>query len=172
MEIENNYKIYLLWLFLLLVAIVASWQMWVAMAKKRIDKIMRTAKFINPTEKFRITSQFGQRTAPVAGASTNHNGIDIATPIGTPVVAPADGTVTLVNNVPNMGGKQIVITHNDGYKTGYAHLSEQLVSVGQNVKQGQLIAKTGNTGIGTGPHLHFTLTYNGVKIDPLKYFYK
>jgi len=168
---KNNYKIYLLWLFLLLVAVVASWQMWVLTAKKTLDKIMSKGQFINPTDKFRITSQFGQRTAPTTGASTNHNGIDIATPHGTPVVAPADGEVLVVNETAQ-GGKQIIIIHNDGYKTGYAHLSEQLVTVGQNVKQGQLIAKTGNTGIGTGAHLHFTLSYNGVKIDPLKYFYK
>ena len=168
---KNNYKIYLLWLFLLLVAVVASWQMWVAIVKNKLDKIMSNGNFINPTEKFKITSGFGNRTAPTAGASTSHNGIDIATPLGTPVVAPADGVVTLVNYVPNLGGKQIVIKHNDGYQTGYAHLSEQLVSVGQKVKQGQLIAKTGNSGIGTGAHLHFTLTYNGVKINPQKYFY-
>jgi len=169
----NNYKIYLLWLFLLLVAVVASWQMWVAMAKKRLKNIMSTTKFINPTaQTFRISSGFGSRTAPKAGASTFHNGIDIACPTGTPVLAVADGIVDKVwNDTSAGGGLSIRIKHNDGYQTGYAHLSRQDVQEGQKVTMGQQTALSGNSGNSTGAHLHFTLKYNGVAIDPQQYFY-
>lgn len=125
---------------------------------------------LDPTEKFRITSLFGKRTAPTAGASTNHNGIDLATPVGTPVKAPLDGIVTVVNTTPN-GGKQLIVKLDNGLTVGFAHLSEQLKNVGDKVKQGEIIARTGNTGTGTGAHLHFTVTENGQKIDPLTYFY-
>ncbi|MDR2684212.1 MAG: M23 family metallopeptidase [Prevotellaceae bacterium] len=145
--------------------------LWKKYAENKMNDIMNKKQFIDPTPKFRITSPFGYRTAPLGGASTFHNGIDIATPTGTPVVSPADGTVTDVNQTAS-GGKQVIVTHYDGYKTGYSHLSEQLVTAGQKVAQGELIAKTGNTGNSTGAHLHFTLTYNGIKIDPQLYFYK
>lgn len=117
-----------------------------------------------------ITSPFGQRTAPTTGASTYHNGVDIAAPIGTTVHAPWDGTVA--NTYANSkGGNQLIIQHPNGYRTGYAHLTRALVSPGQTVAQGDPIALTGNTGITTGPHLHFTLTNpNGNKIDPTTLF--
>ncbi|GHV46504.1 hypothetical protein FACS1894180_9260 [Bacteroidia bacterium] len=153
-------------LSLLLIAV--GWKFY---ANEKLEKIMEKSKFINPTAKFRISSKFGLRKAPTAGASTNHNGIDIACPTGTQVVAPADGVVKSVYS-NNTGGKQLVIEHTEGWRTGYAHLSEYQVVAGQSVTQGQPIAKTGNTGISTGAHLHFTLTCNGVKIDHEKYFYK
>lgn len=117
----------------------------------------------------KITSRFGTRTAPTAGASSNHNGIDIAAPLGTPIVAPLDGEVTNINTHAT-GGKQLIIKHNNGYKTGYAHLSAYAVVQGQSVTQGQTIAYVGNTGASTGPHLHFTVTNPlGVKVNPEDY---
>jgi len=135
---------------------------------------MNNGKFINPTaQKFRISSGFGWRIAPIAGASTYHNGIDIACPAGTPILAVADGTVDNVwNDTSAGGGLSIRIKHADGYQTGYAHLSRQDVTAGQTVKIGQQIALSGNTGRSTGAHLHFTLKYNGVAINPADYFYK
>lgn len=131
---------------------------------------MQTQGFINPVSG-RISSKFSYRTHPITGQTNSfHNGVDIAVVVGTEVHCPADGTVTTVNTT-TAGGKQIIITHLNGWKTGYAHLSEQLVSVGQTVTQNQIIAKSGNTGNSTGPHLHFTLTNpEGEKVDPQDYF--
>lgn len=116
--------------------------------------------------KGKVTSKFGPRTAPLPGASTNHNGVDVAVPVGTEVHAPWAGTVENVYS-NSLGGKQMILRHNNGYKTGYAHLSEQLKAKGDRVRAGEVIALSGNTGNSTGPHLHFTLTdKKGNKIDP------
>lgn len=131
---------------------------------------MKQLNFINPVSG-RVTSTFGSRTHPVTGkTSSYHNGVDIAVPTGTPIISPADGTVTTVNKT-TAGGLQVIITHTNGWKTGYAHLSSQLVRQGQAVRQGETIALSGNTGQTTGPHLHFTLTDpSGNKVNPLEYF--
>ena len=121
--------------------------------------------------KGKITSKFGYRSAPKAGASTWHNGVDIAVPVGTRVRSPWAGRVsdTLYNS---SGGKQMIVDHYNGYKTGYAHLSEWKRNKGDRVAAGSVIALSGNTGNTTGPHLHFTLTgKDGVKMDPEKKFH-
>ena len=121
--------------------------------------------------KGKITSKFGYRNAPTAGASTWHNGVDIAVPVGTKVRSPWAGRVsdTLYNS---SGGKQMIVEHYNGYKTGYAHLSEWKRSKGDHVAAGSVIALSGNTGNTTGPHVHFTLTgKDGVKMDPEKKFH-
>ncbi len=117
--------------------------------------------------KGRLTSKFGLRTSPTAGASTGHNGIDIAVPIGTEVKAPLDGIITKAYSNSG-GGNQMIVKHTNGYTTGYAHLSAFKKAIGDKVKQGDTIALTGNTGITTGPHLHFTVRdpKNNL-IDPL-----
>ena len=114
---------------------------------------------IKPLQAWFITQGFG----------SNHNGIDIRAAIGTEVLAPASGTV--VNIYTNtQGGLQMLIKHDNGYTTGYAHLSKTLVAVNAKVKQGQTVALTGNTGTSTGPHLHFTLRNgNNELIDPTKF---
>lgn len=117
----------------------------------------------------KITSGFGLRIHPITGVESGHNGIDIAAPIGTPVYSPISGVVSLVN-VHKTGGKQVAIENKQtGVRVGFAHLSAQLVALGQVVTQGQLIARSGNTGASTGPHLHFTYTINGQKVDPTQY---
>ena len=115
-------------------------------------------KGVDPV-KGRITSRYGMRNGRL------HNGTDIAVAVGTPVKSPWRGTVseTYTNSA---GGKQIIINHPNGYRTGYAHLSEYRVSSGQKVRRGQVIALSGNTGGSTGPHLHFTLRKNGQLVDP------
>ena len=127
-----------------------------------------------PTDSKRVTSRFGPRKAPVAGASTSHNGIDIGVPVGSEVRAVADGTVEKVwEDTNNGGGYSIRIRHADGLASGYAHLSEQLVKAGDTVKRGQRIAISGGAkgakgaGRSSGPHLHLTIRYNGIAIDPL-----
>jgi murein DD-endopeptidase MepM/ murein hydrolase activator NlpD len=118
-----------------------------------------------------ISDGFGPREAPTAGASTNHPGIDIAAAGGSPVIAAADGTVTLAG--PNGGlGNCVIIQHGDtGYVTKYGHMQDGslTVSAGQSVKQGQQVGAVGSTGTSTGNHLHFQLEQNGTPIDPMPY---
>ena len=103
----------------------------------------------------KITSAFGPRTAPTAGASTNHRGIDIGVPIGTPVYSAADGVVVLVSS-SNARGNYVLIYHEGlGLSTLYQHLKSATVKAGDTVKYGSQVAISGNTGVGSGPHLHF-----------------
>lgn len=124
--------------------------------------------FIRPISGGRQTSSFGGRKAPTRGASTNHKGIDLATPTGTAVMASSSGRVTRAGWLGSYG-YVIYISHPDGKETRYAHLSKILVSPGQSVKQGQKIALSGNTGRSTGPHLHFEMRVNGTPVNPYKY---
>lgn len=124
--------------------------------------------FIKPLSGGRQTSRFGRRKAPKRGASTNHKGIDWATPTGTAIMASSNGKVTRAGWLGSYG-YVIYISHPDGKETRYAHLSKVLVSPGQSVKQGQKIALSGNTGRSTGPHLHFELRVNGTPVNPYNY---
>lgn len=124
--------------------------------------------FIWPLSGGRISSYFGRRKSPTAGASSYHKGLDIATPTGSSVYASSGGVVTSAGW--NGGyGYAVVIRHPDGHSTRYGHLSKILVSVGQSVSQGQTIARSGSTGVSTGPHLHFEVIENGTQVDPLKF---
>lgn len=112
------------------------------------------------------TSAFGRRSAPTRGASSYHKGIDWATPTGTPVYASCGGTVVKAGWGSGYG-YVVYINHEDGRQTRYGHLSKVLVSEGQSVQQGDRIALSGNTGISTGPHLHFEILINGTQVNPL-----
>lgn len=115
----------------------------------------------------KITSKFGNRTHPVSGIESFHNGIDIGVPNGTPVIAPSDGTITSIYS-NSAGGKQLILKHDNGFTTGYAHLSKYTVASGDKVTKGQKIAETGSTGKVTGPHLHLTVRDDkGNLVDPL-----
>jgi len=117
-----------------------------------------------------VTSPFGSRPAPAAGASTWHNGVDISVPAGTPVRSPWSGTVRSVYTNAS-GGRQMIVAHPNGYLTGYAHLNSWTAAKGSAVRAGQELCRTGSTGISTGPHLHFTLTDpQGRKVDPQTLF--
>lgn len=118
-----------------------------------------------------ITSYFGYREQPVAGASTNHRAIDIGVPTGTPVYSAADGVV-VIKGSSSVRGIYVMVKHADNLYTFYQHLSSVIVSQGQSVSRGQQIAKSGSTGIGSGPHLHFevrTSPYYGSEVNPLNY---
>lgn len=115
----------------------------------------------------RITSGFGPRKAPVPGASTFHNGIDLAVPEGTPIHAPAGGRVRASYSTAH-GGIQLLFDDDNGVTHGMAHLSQVLAKVGDRIEAGQVLAKSGRTGIGTGPHLHYTTRVNGRLMDPTK----
>lgn len=117
----------------------------------------------------RITSYFGGRKSPGGIGSTNHKGMDIAGPRGTPIYA-ADGGIVTYAGWKGGYGYVVIINHNyNGYETFYAHNSKLLVSVGQTVYKGQQIAKMGSTGNSTGSHCHFEIRYNGVAKNPLNY---
>ncbi|MCR5501902.1 MAG: M23 family metallopeptidase [Lachnospiraceae bacterium] len=124
--------------------------------------------YIKPIYGGRLTSQFGPRKRPTRGASTYHKGVDWATPIGTTVMASSGGTVAKAGWGSGYG-YVVYINHPDGRQTRYGHLSKVLVSAGQSVSQGQKIAVSGNTGVSTGPHLHFEILIGGSQVNPLKY---
>ncbi|WP_292215141.1 peptidoglycan DD-metalloendopeptidase family protein [Butyrivibrio sp.] len=124
--------------------------------------------YIKPISGGRLTSGFGKRTSPTKGASSYHKGVDWATPVGTAVVASSSGVVTRAGWGSGYG-YCVYIRHSDGRETRYGHLSKVLVSVGQSVSQGQKIALSGNTGVSTGPHLHFEILIGGSQVNPLNY---
>lgn len=124
--------------------------------------------YIKPISGGRQSSAFGKRTAPTKGASTYHKGVDWAVPKGTAVFASCGGTVARAGWGSGYG-YVVYINHSDGRQTRYAHLSKVLVKVGQKVDQGQRIALSGNTGISSGPHLHFEMLIGGKQVNPLKY---
>ena len=114
-----------------------------------------------------VTSEFGYRTDPVTGAKgTFHAGIDIGLPTGTVISAVKEGTVTAANYYTGGYGYHVIIDHGGGYKTLYGHCSTLLVNVGDRVTKGQAIAKVGNTGKSTGPHLHLNVYVNGETQNP------
>ena len=118
-------------------------------------------EFINPTDGV-LTSAFGMR------GGRNHDGIDIGADRGTDIYAVQDGTVVLAEVVSGYGN-YIIIEHKNGIETAYAHCDSILVSAGEEVKAGQLIAYVGSTGNSTGPHLHFEVKADGRFCDPLDY---
>lgn len=124
--------------------------------------------YIKPISGGRQTSGFGRRKAPTKGASSYHKGVDWAVPTGTAVFASCGGTVAKAGWGSGYG-YVVYINHEDGRQTRYGHLSKVLVKAGQTVKQGERIALSGNTGVSTGPHLHFEILINGSQVNPLKY---
>ena len=115
-----------------------------------------------------ITSPFGKRNSPTAGASTYHRGIDIGAPMGTQIVASKDGTV-VTSEYQSGAGNYVAIYHGNSTYTYYMHCSRLAVNVGDKVKQGQVIAYVGSTGVSTGPHLHFAIVTNEQYVDPQQY---
>ena len=120
-----------------------------------------------------ITSQFGHRVDPITGEVSSHTGTDIACAEGTPILAAADGTVTVANGLDSWGGSYgyyIQIDHGGGLETLYAHCSSICVATGQQVQAGQVIGYVGHTGRATGSHLHLEVHVNGNRADAMKYF--
>ena len=112
-----------------------------------------------------VTSDYGWRNSPTQGASTMHNGIDLSAVAGTPVFAPASGTV--VDLPGGACGIGITIDHGGGWKTKYCHLSKRNVNIGEYVQSGCQIGAVGNTGVSTGAHLHYAVIYQDKPYDPL-----
>jgi len=122
-----------------------------------------------PLDRLRITSPFGMRRHPILGFSRMHQGVDFAAPEGAPVLAAADGVVTRAG--PDGGyGNLIRIRHAGGWATGYAHLMAFAPGIvpGAKVLSGEVIGFVGRTGLATGPHLHYEVSFDGVRLDPMK----
>ena len=120
-----------------------------------------------------ITSKFGHRVDPITGEVSSHTGTDIACAEGTPILAAADGTVTVANGLDSWGGSYgyyIQIDHGGGLETLYAHCSSICVTTGQQVQAGQVIGYVGHTGRATGSHLHFEIHINKIRKDAMSYF--
>lgn len=117
-----------------------------------------------------VSSEFGYRTSPFTGKREFHRGIDIVTRIGKEVVAPADGIVVAARNKRDMGN-MVKIDHRNGLSTSYGHLMKIAVKEGQRVKRGDLIGYVGNSGRSTGTHLHYSVSLNGISVNPRKYLF-
>ena len=126
--------------------------------------------WIVPCSYVLLSSPFGNRESPTAGASSNHKGIDLAGSRGTPIKASRAGVVT-VRSSSRSAGNYVTIKHDDTYSSIYMHLENSIVSKGQMVTQGQVIGYMGDSGIATGVHLHFGIIKNGSYVNPANYMY-
>ena len=115
-----------------------------------------------------VSSGYGLRSDPFTGGSSTHEGIDISTSRGEPVLATADGTV-LLSGWAGEYGRAIEIVHNDRYVTLYGHLQETLVEQGQVIRRGDRVGLVGSTGRSTAPHLHYEVRVDGRPVNPLEY---
>lgn len=116
----------------------------------------------------RVSSAYGWRVHPITGKNSFHNGVDLPNSQGTPIYAVRSGTVT-TTTYSSVYGYYVTINHGDGFSSMYAHLTHYVVSSGQHVSKGQVIGYMGSTGWSTGPHLHFTIYYNGSTVNPMNY---
>jgi len=115
-----------------------------------------------------LTSTFGYRSSPFTGRREMHKGLDIATRSGTPIIAPADGLVIFAGREGGFGN-MVIIDHGYGITTRFGHCSSLESKLGQKVKRGDVIARVGNTGRSTGPHVHYEVAVNGVAVNPSRY---
>ena len=125
-----------------------------------------TDKLLSPIENGRYTSYFGYRIHPITGERSFHTGLDIAADKGTPIRAALKGNVTRIGE-DSRAGKYVFITHSDGFVTFYCHCSEILVEENMNINRGETVARVGSTGWSTGPHLHFEIRRDGIRLNPL-----
>lgn len=116
----------------------------------------------------RITSQFGGRIHPIAGVQKDHKGIDFGTGMNADILSTADGIVSFAGQ-QNGYGNVVIIDHSFGLQSFYAHLDSYSVKTREFVKKGQIVAKSGNTGNSTGPHLHYEIRFYGVQLDPMNF---
>ncbi|MFT3994199.1 MAG: M23 family metallopeptidase [Dysgonomonas sp.] len=144
----------------------------VTMAKNQKDRLQHIPSIqpISDRNLKTMASGYGMRIDPIYGTARFHAGMDFSAPIGTPVYVTGDGTITWADWRQGYG-KCIIVNHGYGYETLYAHLDEYTTRVGQKVKRGEQIAKVGNTGKSTGPHLHYEVHVRGKVDNPSKYYY-
>lgn len=138
---------------------------------KENNELFECIPAIKPTDGIYTTYDFGMRLHPILKVRKFHGGIDINNNYGTPVYAPGKGKVIYSGRRAGYG-RVIEINHGFGYSTIYAHLSKSLVKRGQIVQRGDLIAKSGNSGLSSGPHLHYEVHHNGKKLNPVDFFFE
>ena len=134
---------------------------------RRVPSIL-PIRVLRPNQ-YRVSSGFGMRYHPITGRNRAHEGIDLPQPVGTPMYATADGFVKTVAVQPGGLGLAILIDHENGFSTTYGHLSRFFVKSGQYVRRGQRIGRVGQTGLTTGPHLHYSVQHRGQAVDPKRY---
>ena len=140
--------------------------------KKESDVVPSAGGFVSPLAggwQNKVTSEFGYRQNPTGSGTEGHTGLDMGVPVGTPIQAVKDGRVLFVRYKQTGYGFHVAIDHGGGLVTMYAHCSEILVTEGEEVKAGDTIAKSGNTGRSTGPHLHLEVIQDGVPQNPRNY---
>lgn len=125
-----------------------------------------TCAIVAPVNSNKYTSAFGYRINPITGEKSFHTGLDIAAPAGSKIVSVYNGKVRKVGE-DDRSGKYIFITHSDGFESFYCHCSEILAEEGAIIRQGETIALVGSTGWSTGPHLHFEIRKNSVRLNPM-----
>ena len=141
---------------------------------KNKEKLLASIPAIQPVSNkdlTRIASGFGYRIDPVYKVTKLHAGLDFAAPIGTPIYATADGTVTEADFNEGGYGNHVIINHGYGYETLYGHMVQMKAKVGQKIKRGEVIGYVGSTGKSTGPHCHYEVHKNGTPVDPVYFFY-
>ena len=139
-------------------------------AGSRCDNMPSIQPVINK-ELTLLTASYGMRIHPFYKTRQSHQGVDYTIPEGSRVVATADGTVREVAQRNSTSGQTVVIDHGNGYETSYNHLSKIDVRKGQQVRRGDIIALSGDTGLSLAPHLHYEVRYNGMRVDPIHYFF-
>ena len=142
-----------------------------ASAQKEMLQSIPAIQPVSNKDLRRIASGFGMRIHPIYKLSKMHTGLDFTADIGTEIYATGDGVIEAVDSKLSGYGHHVIIQHGYGYETLYAHMSKVTVRTGEKVKRGQVIGYVGNTGTSTGPHLHYEVIKNGVKVDPAFYFY-
>lgn len=138
--------------------------------KENLNYIPSVQPVINPNLTL-LTASYGMRIHPFYKTLTSHQGVDYTVSEGSRVFATADGTVKEVVTRNTTSGSTIVIDHGNGYETSYSHLSRILVTRGKKVRRGDIIAHSGNTGLSLAPHLHYEIRHNGMRVDPVHYFF-
>lgn len=137
---------------------------------KKNEELYESIPAIKPTNGSYSSESFGMRLHPILKIRKMHNGIDILSDVGTPVKVTGKGKIIFVGR--NSGyGLAVEVDHGFGYRTIYAHLSRALVKEGQKVKRGDIIAKSGNSGLSSGPHLHYEVQHNGETLNPSEFFF-
>lgn len=130
--------------------------------------MVENINFINPTKNGFISDVYGYRINPILEVEEFHNGIDIGVVVGTEVLAVSDGEVIEINTSPTYGN-YIKFNATNDYIVMYAHLEKALVAEGEKIKQGQVVALSGDTGLSTGPHLHYTIWKDEETINPINF---
>ena len=139
-------------------------------AGRRCDNIPSIQPVINKQLTL-LTASYGMRIHPFYKTLQSHQGVDYTIPEGSRVFATADGVVRDAAQRNSTQGQTVVIDHGNGYETSYSHLSKINVRKGQQVRRGDIIALSGDTGLSLAPHLHYEVRYNGMRVDPIHYFF-